>query len=82
MHRSTISKAMENRSSSNTPHSGFWKDWFGGLDPLPGDEKLGKQPSLIECFSTLSRKQAIGMVIVATLLGGLFGAYLFYGLSL
>ena len=79
MRRSIISHAMEEKRS-NQVRSGFWDAWFKCLEPLPGDEDLGKQPSPIECFSTMSRKQFVGMAIIALVIG-LIGAGWVIGFS-
>ncbi len=83
MHRSLISRAMQEKRPTQSPRSGFWDAWFGGLDPLPGDEDLGKQPSPLECFSTMSRKQVVGALVITLAIGALGYAILpsFFALS-
>lgn len=51
---SLIRKAMANVSQSLT-----------GLNELPGDRELGPRPGVIECFSTMSRKQWLGTGVIA-----------------
>ncbi len=65
MHRS------RNTHSKQTHRPSICHAWFGGLDPLPGDEKLGKQPTVVECFSTMTRKQFVGAFITALVIAAL-----------
>lgn len=50
-----------------------------GLGELPGDQELGRQPSVIECFSTMSRKQWIWTGLAGLGIGAGIGIYLVFG---